>query len=121
VRTSILVEHGRLAEMDGHLSIAAAWYQQGLAAGVRQQNVSAGADAVHGLAGLALRRGAVEDAAVLLGAAETLDNGLGPARPGAAKLLERAAAALSPHVSQAALAKGRAMSREELHAYAITL
>jgi tetratricopeptide (TPR) repeat protein len=121
VRTGILVEYGRVAELDGHLSIAAAWYRQGLAASARQQNVYAGADALHGLAGLALRRGAAEDATVLLAAAGTLDNGLGPARPEADTLLERAVAALAPRVSAAALARGRAMTREEVQAYATAL
>jgi tetratricopeptide (TPR) repeat protein len=121
VRTSILVEYGRVAELDGHLSIAAAWYRQGLAAGARQQNVYAGADALHGLAGLALRRGAAEDATVLLAAAGTLDNGMGPARPEADALLERAVATLPPRVSAAALARGRAMTREEVQAYATAL
>jgi hypothetical protein len=116
IRTGILVEYGRVAELDGHLSIAAAWYRQALDAGARQQNAYAGAEALHGLAGLALRRGAADEAAVLLGAAETLDNGLGPARPGVAALLDAVAAELTAPVLDAALARGRAMTREEIRA-----
>ena len=137
VRTGILVEYGRIAELDGHLAIAAAWYRQGLDAAARQRNAYAGAEALHGLAGLALRRGghaigasginaaeeaavlmgAAEEAAVLMGAAEALDNGMGPARPGAAALLDAIAAELPAPLLEAALARGRAMTRDEVRAY----
>jgi hypothetical protein len=117
IRTGIFVEYGRIAEMDGHLSIAAAWYRQGLDATARQQNAYAGAEALHGLAGLALRRGAAQEAAVLFGAAETLDNGMGPARPGVAVLLDAVASELTAPGLDAALARGRAMTRDEVRTY----
>jgi hypothetical protein len=60
----------------------------------------------------------VERAATLLGAAEAVDNGLGQARPVAAELLAAATAALPRAGLDAALARGRAMSRDEIRAYA---
>jgi tetratricopeptide (TPR) repeat protein len=119
-RTRILVEYGLLAELDGHLSIAAAWYRQGVEASLPQPNANAAADALLGLAGLARRAGHAERAAVLVGAAEVVGNGMGPARPEAATLLADLRTALPGPALTAALARGRAMNRAQIHAFAAT-
>jgi predicted ATPase/DNA-binding SARP family transcriptional activator/tetratricopeptide (TPR) repeat protein len=115
-RTRILVERGRLAEARAAPAEAEAWYRRALEHSLWQLSPYTGADAVYALAELSLRRGDPESAATLLGTAQLLSNGIGPARAVTTELaaaVRSAAGAAFP----AAFDRGRAMNAEALQAF----
>ncbi|GAA4604953.1 BTAD domain-containing putative transcriptional regulator [Actinoallomurus liliacearum] len=104
---------GRLAEAEGDDDAARTWHRRAVAA-ARESPIAVDlADAVTGLAGLAVRDGAGEHAAVLLGAAVAL-RGTTVARDRDADLAAAGARDLvGADVFAAAFARGAAMSRAE--------
>jgi ATP/maltotriose-dependent transcriptional regulator MalT len=117
VRAQILVALGRTAEAEGAAPAAETAYLEGLALGVGQWHLPIAAGAAAGLAGLALRAGDLERAAVLLGAAETLRGAPLAADPDAGPVVAAALAALGGSRYRTATGQGAAMRPTDLLGY----
>jgi predicted ATPase/DNA-binding SARP family transcriptional activator len=117
VRSQILVAYGRTCEASGALSAAGTAYREALSLGLAQWHLPITAGAVCGLAGLALRAGHPDRAAVLLGAAERLRGAPLSTDPEAAAVATRLLPALGADGYAAALARGAALPPAELLTY----
>ncbi|WP_329256371.1 winged helix-turn-helix domain-containing protein [Actinoallomurus sp. NBC_01490] len=111
VRGRVLVSLGRIAEADEDAAAAEAWHRQAL--GVGGNDARAAADAVEGLAGVAVLRGDGERAATLLGAGAALRGISVAGDPDIARVARRAGELIGEAAYAAAFARGATMAREE--------
>ena len=117
VRAQILVALGRTADAEGAPPAAEAAYREALAFSVGQWHLPIAAGAAAGLAGLALRAGELDRAAVLLGAAEMLRGAPLATDPDAGPVVAATLAALGGPRYRTAARRGTAMRPTDLLDY----